>query len=163
MFGSELGGSPIGSPQFPGCIWRGLMGRSIWRVVREVEGATLEMSCPARDPGFESLTLRQLIPQDLIQSCGMILFGKTAENPCGTRAFSRLFVMWLLEGKWCASACAGRLQWLSAVDFTPHWCFAKLITASPSLTIKAFRKFCTSEKQPHILSMRHLAVSYHES
>ena len=31
----------------------------IWRVVRVVEGAALEMLCPEKDPGFESLTLRQ--------------------------------------------------------------------------------------------------------
>lgn len=31
----------------------------IWRVVRVVEGATLEMLCSARNLGFESLTLRQ--------------------------------------------------------------------------------------------------------
>ena len=30
----------------------------IWRVVRVVEGAALEMLCPERDLGFESLTLR---------------------------------------------------------------------------------------------------------
>lgn len=30
-----------------------------WRVVRVVEGAALEMLCPERDLGFESLTLRQ--------------------------------------------------------------------------------------------------------
>jgi hypothetical protein len=32
---------------------------NIWRVVRVVEGAALEMLCPERDLGFESLTLRQ--------------------------------------------------------------------------------------------------------
>ena len=31
----------------------------MWRVVRVVEGAALEMLCPERDLGFESLTLRQ--------------------------------------------------------------------------------------------------------
>ena len=31
------------------------------RVVRVVECAALEMPCPAMGPGFESLTLRQLI------------------------------------------------------------------------------------------------------
>lgn len=40
-----------------------LIGKSensipIWRVVREVEGATLEMSCRVIYLGFESLTLR---------------------------------------------------------------------------------------------------------
>ena len=33
----------------------------IWRVVRVVEGAALEMLCPERDLGFESLTLRQKV------------------------------------------------------------------------------------------------------
>lgn len=31
------------------------------RVVRVVEGAALEMLCPERDLGFESLTLRQKV------------------------------------------------------------------------------------------------------
>lgn len=34
-------------------------GELSWRVVRVVEGAALEMLCPEKDPGFESLTLRQ--------------------------------------------------------------------------------------------------------
>ena len=34
-------------------------GKLFWRVVRVVEGAALEMLCPEKDPGFESLTLRQ--------------------------------------------------------------------------------------------------------
>ena len=37
---------------------------AFWRVVRVVEGATLEKSCAARHLGFESLTLRQLPEHD---------------------------------------------------------------------------------------------------
>ena len=39
----------------------------IWRVVRVVEGAALEMLCPERDLGFESLTLRQIEPECAIR------------------------------------------------------------------------------------------------
>jgi len=51
----------------------------------------------------------------------MILYRKAAENPCDARVLSRFFVlgMGLLEGKWCESASAGRLQWLNAAGFYP--------------------------------------------
>lgn len=40
----------------------------LWRVVRVVDRAALEMLCPLRDPGFESLTLRQ-------KACNFIITG----------------------------------------------------------------------------------------
>ena len=57
---------------------------NIWRVVRVVEGAALEMLCPERDLGFESLTLRQIRWQGLIDGLLPFLFYykrlKTLEN-----------------------------------------------------------------------------------
>ena len=47
---------------------------NIWRVVRVVEGAALEMLCPERDLGFESLTLRQKKRQFSQEDCRFLFY-----------------------------------------------------------------------------------------
>ena len=60
-------------------------GKLSWRVVRVVEGAALEMLCPEKDPGFESLTLRhQAAP------------GRRLRTPHrGVRFVIRIFERWV--------------------------------------------------------------------
>ena len=69
------------------------MALIIRRVVRVVEGAALEMLCPERDLGFESLTLRQRITVILIQGCGLFFcfFYKWDSNPLGEAEHNRVF------------------------------------------------------------------------
>lgn len=60
------------SPSVLPIFQSGLGEDTTWRVVRVVEGATLEKSCAARHLGFESLTLRQpekpVLPASLFYS-----------------------------------------------------------------------------------------------
>ena len=60
------------SPSVLPIFQSGLGEHTTWRVVRVVEGATLEKSCAARHLGFESLTLRQpekpVLPASLFYS-----------------------------------------------------------------------------------------------
>ena len=73
-------------------------GESLWRVVREVEGATLEMSWRAIFLGFESLTLRHKRTLILIQRLAFFLCPKSLAPQgffhfagCMERAFPLFF------------------------------------------------------------------------